>query len=103
MKSLLVTVGSTHFEELIEVVDTPAFVQLLAEKGYKRLVVQYGPKAIYIPNKVGILCKDFGIECDIFSLSSEFAKIVDSASLIISHAGTPPKKNTIHNLFHPPL
>ena len=39
---VLVTVGSTKFDQLIRVVDTEAFATALHERGYESLLVQVG-------------------------------------------------------------
>jgi UDP-N-acetylglucosamine transferase subunit ALG13 len=40
--AVFVTVGTTSFDALIATVDSAPFAALLQEKGYSRLVVQYG-------------------------------------------------------------
>jgi beta-1,4-N-acetylglucosaminyltransferase len=85
---VLVTVGSTHFEELIKVVDTQEFVDFIWERGYKKLVIQYGPKAKHIPGPaIETICENKDVELECFAQTSEFAKYMQSADLIISHAG----------------
>ena len=42
LKQCLVCVGSTEFDELIRVLDTPDFLNLLEFQGYESLVVQTG-------------------------------------------------------------
>lgn len=39
---VFVTVGTTLFDALIQAVDTPAFKRVLLDKGYSKLVIQYG-------------------------------------------------------------
>ena len=48
--AVFVTVGTTSFEALIEVVDSGPFAALLQEKGYNQLVVQYGERSSWRPS-----------------------------------------------------
>lgn len=41
-KSILITVGTTGFDDLIEVVSSKPFAEALLSLGYSRITVQYG-------------------------------------------------------------
>jgi beta-1,4-N-acetylglucosaminyltransferase len=41
-KRLFVTVGSTHFDELISIVDSPSFITLASSLGYTTITAQIG-------------------------------------------------------------
>ena len=105
-KSVLVTVGSTQFEDLIEAVDTVEFGELLVEKGYTKLLIQFGPLGKYEPHLLEECCrtnqefknKKFTVEA--FRMNPEFGKIMKSASLVISHDGKIRAKLTITNHNH---
>jgi hypothetical protein len=89
-KSLvLVTVGSTKFEDLLEVVDSAAFVEAVVARGYEALVVQYGPHAAHAPLHLPRLAKEHGLAYQAFAMSSSFASVLAQAALVISHAGAP--------------
>eukprot|EP01087_Luapelamoeba_hula_P005935 TRINITY_DN15_c2_g1_i1.p1 TRINITY_DN15_c2_g1~~TRINITY_DN15_c2_g1_i1.p1 ORF type:complete len:260 (-),score=41.37 TRINITY_DN15_c2_g1_i1:158-937(-) len=47
---VLVTVGTTKFEELIQVVDTREFGEVVTALGYHTLKIQYGPTSTYEPH-----------------------------------------------------
>ena len=48
-KTVLVTVGTTKFDELVKEIDTTGFAEVLQKLGYTKLLVQRGAGA-YIPN-----------------------------------------------------
>ena len=41
-KSILITVGTTGFDDLIEVISSKPFAEALSTLGYSRITVQYG-------------------------------------------------------------
>lgn len=41
-KSVLITVGTTGFDDLIEVVSSKSFADTLLSLGYSRITIQYG-------------------------------------------------------------
>jgi beta-1,4-N-acetylglucosaminyltransferase len=86
---VLVTVGSTKFEDLLEVVDSAAFVEAVVARGYEALVVQYGPHAAHAPHHLPRLAKEHGLAYQAFAMSSSFASVLAQAALVISHAGAP--------------
>lgn len=84
---LLVTVGSTKFEDLLDVVDSEAFVETVVGRGYRALVVQYGPHAAGPPARLPALAARFGLEYRAFDMSPAFPSFLAQAELVISHAG----------------
>ncbi|XP_071482381.1 UDP-N-acetylglucosamine transferase subunit ALG13-like [Diadema antillarum] len=81
-KTVFVTVGSTSFDSLVEVVTSGDVVTVLKKLGYTRLCVQYGrgqfePKSFDQP--------DFTLEA--FRYKDSIAADIRGADLIISHAG----------------
>lgn len=85
----LVTVGTTQFDALVRVVDTPDFVALLREKGFNALHLQRGGTAEYTPVHVtSAACADRGaFRCDVFDLRPNFGSEIEAASVVIGHAG----------------
>eukprot|EP01125_Pyxidicula_operculata_P011969 TRINITY_DN3922_c0_g1_i1.p1 TRINITY_DN3922_c0_g1~~TRINITY_DN3922_c0_g1_i1.p1 ORF type:complete len:403 (-),score=64.04 TRINITY_DN3922_c0_g1_i1:276-1484(-) len=79
---VLITVGTTKFDELIRSIDSVQFGQILKKKGYKGVHIQYGgskePKHI-------INTSNF--ECQIFDYRPSLIDEIKNASLIIGHAG----------------
>jgi UDP-N-acetylglucosamine transferase subunit ALG13 len=93
---VLVTVGSTKFDDLLHIVDSAAFVEAVASRGYDGLVVQYGPHASRAPLHLPRLTQERGLSYHAFAMSPSFASILAHATLVISHAGTsPPPSSTI--------
>lgn len=85
--SVLVTVGTTEFNELIAAVDTPAFVQALRGVGAPRLVVQIG-RGSYVPVVLPTECGAAGIEFECFRLKDTLADDMQAADVIVSHCGS---------------
>ena len=86
---LFVTVGTTSFDPLIRIVSSSTFLQLAKDLGYTTILVQYG-KGEYIPfqdepaqNKTN----NCGIHCEAYRFKPSLQEDVQSASLILSHAG----------------
>jgi beta-1,4-N-acetylglucosaminyltransferase len=86
--TVLVTVGSTKFEDLLRVVDSEAFVEAIAARGYEGLVVQYGPHAAHAPEHLPRLTQERDMTYHAFAMSPSFASVLAQADLVISHAGT---------------
>ncbi|XP_057957216.1 uncharacterized protein LOC131150496 [Malania oleifera] len=84
-RTVFVTVGTTCFDALVRVVDTPAVKKELSRKGYTHLVIQLG-RGAYIPTKCEGEDGSLVVEC--FTFSSSIADYLRSASLVISHAGS---------------
>lgn len=80
---MLVTVGSTLFEDLTQAIDTPEFVKLLKKNGFNGLHVQYGkgtcPSQIQSLPSFEVVRYDYKKE----GWKEEMA----NASLVIGHAG----------------
>ena len=49
--TVLVTVGSTSFDELIRAVDSPSVAQLLRARGHTALTLQVG-RGAYVPHNI---------------------------------------------------
>ena len=82
MGCVFVTVGTTRFEELVEVVDSDAVKAALVSRGYSELVVQYG-KGEYQP----CLTPYPGLKQSSYRYKPSLQEDFASADLVISHAG----------------
>jgi len=87
---VLVTVGSTKFEALLEVVDSQPFVEIIAGRGYNALFVQYGAHAAGPPVHLPALAEQHGLAYHAFDMSPTFSSVLAQAALVISHAGPSP-------------
>lgn len=85
--TVLVTVGTTEFNELIEAMDTAAFVQALRGLGTPRLVVQIG-RGSYVPAVLPQECEAAGIEFECFRLKDTLTDDMRAADVIVSHCGS---------------
>ncbi len=82
MPTALVTVGSTRFDDLTRTIATTACLAALKRLGYTKLVIQHGsaPAPPTSDAPMDVVCFDYKP-----SLKAE----MESADLVISHAGTP--------------
>lgn len=79
-KSVLVTVGTTKFQKLIEVVSSDEILNILKKLGYTSVLLQIGTGAFTERSLPPLKLK----YC---SYVEDFASVIESVSLIISHAG----------------
>lgn len=79
--AVFVTVGTTLFDDLIEVVNTKKFHTALFNLGYKKLFIQYGNGSI-VPS-----VPDSPLEVDAFRYKTNLSSILSESSLVISHGG----------------
>ena len=84
--SVFVTVGSTGFDELVDVVTTGPFLSALTSLGYSSLVIQYGSSQHVYTRNVSQLPND-SITMEGYAYKSCIDEDMKRASLIISHAG----------------
>ncbi|KAJ2700585.1 hypothetical protein FB645_004947 [Coemansia sp. IMI 203386] len=82
-----VTVGSTGFDALVSAVCSEEFFRTLADRGFHRLIVQYGSssEAFDLPKTVS---GQYGVSVEGFSYTRMPQQYVEQADLIICHAGT---------------
>ncbi|KAL4527482.1 hypothetical protein Ndes2526A_g08734 [Nannochloris sp. 'desiccata'] len=107
-KVVFVTVGTTRFDELIKNIDSPQFASALLEKGYSSLIIQSGSSENYrihrlvpppatsgsfkasSPSNEASSGGDGGggaLSITWFEYAPSLASCLDTASLVISHAG----------------
>src|SRR5258708_5228034 len=82
--SVFVTVGSTEHTALVDAVLSEACLQALRNRGYDKLVVQYGNSAW---NRSSTNWSSNGINISAYSFKASIDGDVASSSLVISHAG----------------
>jgi len=89
VKTCFVTVGTTKFDRLIELLDHEAdrFVTLLKARGISRIVLQIG-RGEHKPDKLVAKGRENGVDVAYFDLLPSLQEQVAKADLIISHAGT---------------
>eukprot|EP00002_Diphylleia_rotans_P008888 TRINITY_DN18869_c0_g1_i1.p1 TRINITY_DN18869_c0_g1~~TRINITY_DN18869_c0_g1_i1.p1 ORF type:complete len:165 (-),score=32.01 TRINITY_DN18869_c0_g1_i1:116-610(-) len=79
--SVLVTVGSTSFDALIKKVNDPRFGEILSSQGLTRISIQYGRGS----EEPRWRCD--AMECKAFRFTPSLQSELESADLIVSHAG----------------
>ena len=92
MSRCFVTVGSTHFDPLVEAVLSPLTLDALHLKGYTELVVQCGKYArtthLEPRSSEGPWSwRNSGVEISVFRYKPSLQDEYDKADLVISHAG----------------
>lgn len=79
--AVFVTVGTTSFDELIQVINAKKFHQALWDLGYRKLFIQYGSGTVE-PSLSGS-----PLEVDAFRYRMNLDPIFSASSLVISHGG----------------
>jgi beta-1,4-N-acetylglucosaminyltransferase len=81
---LFVTVGTTRFNELVDAVTTTQSLEWMEKEGFTHLLIQYGtgsqPK---FPPHNG----SFQIQMECYSFRPSLKQDMETADLILSHAG----------------
>lgn len=86
--TVFVTVGTTKFEDLIEVISSDEVLQVLLDKGFQRVLVQYG-NGSRVPFASRPSSNTFKekllLEC--YRLKPSLDDDMKNASLVVSHSG----------------
>lgn len=85
-RSLLVTVGTTEFNELIKAIDNHEFAIALQILSINKVTVQIG-RGNHEPHTLIESCKSFGIEVELCRFKPDLEIDMRLADLIISHCG----------------
>ncbi|KAJ5080129.1 asparagine linked glycosylation protein [Anaeramoeba ignava] len=80
---IFVTVGTTKFTELINIVDSQEFLQLMKKKGVTEITLQTGTEE-FEPKE---LKKETNLTVKTFKLVPSIEEYIEKADLIISHGG----------------
>lgn len=81
---MLITVGTTKFEKLIEAIDKKEFYQNAIDDKFTKIIIQKGTGE-YIPKNY----KEFEskIEVQVSTILNNFENIIKESALVISHGG----------------
>lgn len=82
---IFVTVGTTEFNELIDYLDSSAFVDMLLSLRCRTLVLQIGRGNF--PLNLPELCTAAGIQYDCFRFKADLHKEMAKSHLVLSHCG----------------
>ncbi len=80
---LFVTVGSTHFDELIDGVLKEETQKIMLEQGYTQMRIQYGKSGRLQPSFRSLP----GLQIEAFQYSPNLDAEIGNADLVVSHAG----------------
>lgn len=82
--NLLVSVGSTRFDSLIEEICSSSFLRMLEDEGFTSITIQHGKSPILIEESTKIL------KIQTFSYIDHitFISFMDSSQFIIAHCGS---------------
>ena len=83
-KQLLITVGTTKFEKLIENIDKDDFYKMAIQHGFNKIIIQKGTGE-YIPKNYTKYEKDINVQ--VSTILKNFENVIKSSELIISHGG----------------
>ena len=83
-RQILITVGTTKFENLIKAIDDEKFYELLINNGFTKIIIQKG-YGEYIPKNYKKY--ENRIKIQISEILNNFENIIKSSELIISHGG----------------
>ena len=92
-KRVLVTVGSTKHEDLIEAIDEPDLMVILECEGFEQIYIQKG-FTIFLSNLIGDgdytphKIQNSSIDIQIVEYLPSLLEEIKSSDLIITHAGT---------------
>ena len=84
-KQILITVGTTKFENLIEAIDNEEFYYFFDNLNFDKMIIQKG-KGEYIPNKF-LNLKLENLKIEIYEILPNFEQIIKNSEYIISHGG----------------
>lgn len=84
---IIITVGTTKFNELIEEITKKSFLKILKKKGYNELTVQYGNSILDI-KLLEKTCLFLGIKVSHYKRKENFISEIESSDTVLSHAGT---------------
>lgn len=86
-QNVFVTVGTTHFEDLIDVILTDEILKLLQSIQCKWLRIQYGAGKKIDASTIDQIEKRFPIKIDCYDFKENILSDIAWSDLVISHAG----------------
>ncbi|KAF0705801.1 Aste57867_6958 [Aphanomyces stellatus] len=100
MPVVFVTVGTTCFDEMIQAVDTPEVLSILAKRGYTEVVFQIG-RGEYEPKATSHGGDDGSrLTTTCYRFNPQYKDDIRRASLVLSHAGAGSIMDTLMEKKH---
>jgi beta-1,4-N-acetylglucosaminyltransferase len=87
---VLITVGSTRFDALVEAALSQPVLNALTQKGYSDVVVQCGNSQVddaFSPAERERNVRMYGVNIDVWKFKPSLDEAYDAADLVIGHAG----------------
>ena len=84
-RTLFVTVGTTLFDALVQAVTSEKVLQMLADLGFTKMIVQYGKGQE--PNNNTVNMPDMPIQVEVYNFKATLADDLQCADVVIGHAG----------------
>lgn len=87
---VLITVGSTRFDTLVEAALSQPVLNALRQKGYSDVVIQCGNSQVddaFSPSERGRNVRMHGVNIDVWKFKPSLDEEYDAADLVIGHAG----------------
>jgi len=85
--NVFLTVGTTRFDDLVDVALSHEALVLLKEHGCRQLTVQYGAGKAIDAQDVDGIWKTHAIKVDCYDFKANIASDIASSDLVLSHAG----------------
>src|SRR6266702_1314797 len=104
---VLVTVGSTRFDALVETTLSQPMLNVLSQKGFSDVVVQCGNSRVDELGSTDVegIVHKYGVDVKIWRFKPSLDEEYDAADLVIGHAGLSPLPRFLavrNNLVHDP-
>jgi beta-1,4-N-acetylglucosaminyltransferase len=87
---VLITVGSTRFDALVEAALSQPVLNALAQKGYSDVIIQCGNSQVddaFSPTERERNVRRHGVNIDVWRFKPSLDEEYDAADLVIGHAG----------------
>ncbi|KAF8503629.1 glycosyltransferase family 1 protein [Russula emetica] len=88
---VLITVGSTRFDALVEAALSQPVLNALAQKGYSDVIIQCGNSQVddaFSPTEREQNVRRYGVNIDVWRFKPSLDEEYDAADLVIGHAGS---------------
>ena len=84
---MLVTVGSTRFDALVQTALSPPVLRVLRRRNYCKLIVQCGNSDFDLKDSTPLTLHDEGVDIEVWTFKASLLDDYRRADLVISHAG----------------
>jgi len=93
-KNLLVTVGTTKFDQLIQTIASDGVSSAVISSGYTNWRVQYGAASAEARSSIATIAGSSGLKINTFDYKPSLEQDIEWADLVIGHAGIKAQGNS---------